>query len=116
MHAGRHAVTYTLWGALLGALLPLLATAVEVATHPGHGLGAAALLRAVRGAPVLWIAWTVPWVLALLARAVGRRQDRLVALEAARREGFLKTASELSGAAQALLSAVSALSSSTAGT
>jgi methyl-accepting chemotaxis protein len=115
MRTRRHAIAWAVWGALVGAAFPLAGVVVEAVRHPGNGLGAAALLRAA-GAPLFWIICAAPVVLGLLSGLVGQRQDRLVAVEDGRREAFLKTASELFTAAQALLATVSSFSATTAGT
>ena len=115
MRAHRHAISWAVWGALVGAAFPLAGAVVEAASHPEYGPGAAALLRAA-GTPLFRIVCAAPVVLGLLSALVGQRQDRLVAVEEARREAFLKTASELFTAAQALLATVSSFSAPTAGT
>lgn len=112
----RHAVTYAVGGALAGALFPVVGAVVETARRPELGGGVAGLLRVVAQAPLLWIIGCAPLVLALLGRFAGQRQDRLAALDQARREGFLKIAAELFTAAQSLLTAVSSFSAMTAGT
>ncbi len=106
---------YALYGALFGLSFPIIGTVIEAFTQ-GHGLGVAGLLRAQASSPLLWIVNTAPFFLGVFASLAGRRQDQVLALEAARREGFLKTASELFTAAQALLSTVSSFSSMTAET
>jgi methyl-accepting chemotaxis protein len=116
MRTRRHAVTYAVWGALAGALFFVVGAGVEAARRPEVGAGAAGLLRVVEQTPLLWIVGTAPLFLGLLAGFAGQRQDQLAAIDAARRDGFLKTASELFTAAQSLLSTVSSFSSMTAGT
>lgn len=106
---------YALYGALFGLCFPIIGTVIEAFTL-GHGLGVDGLLRAQASSPLLWIVDTAPFFLGVFASLAGRRQDQILALEAARREGFLKTASELFTAAQALLSTVSSFSSMTAET
>lgn len=110
-----HSRRYALYGAFFGLGLPVIATIIEAFTR-GHGLGLAGLLRAQATAPLLWIVDTAPVFLAALASLAGRAQDELIALEGARRDGYLKTSNELFTAAQALLATVSAFSSSTAET
>lgn len=105
---------YALYGALFGVLFPIIGTLVEAASH-GYGLGGAGLLRA-QASPLLWIVDTAPFVLAVFASLAGLRQDRILAIETSRRDGYLRTASEVFGAAQALLSTVSSFSSMTAET
>src|SRR5512143_4147021 len=112
----RHAISWAVWGALVGAVFPLAGAVVEAASHPEYGLGAAGLLRAARETPLFWLVCTAPLVLGVLAFLAGQRQDQLVAVEAGRREAFLKTASDLFTAAQSLLSTVSSFSATTAGT
>ena len=116
MRTRRHAVTYAVWGALAGALFPVVGALVEAARRPEVGAGAAGLLRVVEQTPLLWIVGTAPLFLGLMAAFAGQRQDQLAAIDAARREGFLKTASELFTAAQSLHSTVSSFSAMTAGT
>ncbi len=116
MRTHRHAVSWAVWGALAGAGFPLVGAVAEAASHPGSGLGLAGQLRAAWDAPLFWVICTAPLVLGALASLVGQRQDRLEAVEAARREAFLKTASELFTAAQSLLATVSSFSSTSAGT
>ena len=105
---------YAIGGALFGVMFPIVGTLVEAA-YRGYGLGAAGLLRA-QSSPLLWIIDTAPFFLGVMASLVGRRQDQILSIEAARRDGYLKTASELFTAAQALLSTVSSFSSMTAET
>jgi methyl-accepting chemotaxis protein len=105
---------YALYGALFGVLFPLVGTFVEAVAH-GYGLSPSGLLRA-QGSPLLWIVDTAPFVIAVFASLAGLRQDRILAIEESRRDGYLKTASEVFGAAQALLSTVSSFSSMTAET
>jgi methyl-accepting chemotaxis protein len=106
---------YALYGALFGVLFPFLATLVE-AWHREYGLGLGALLRAQGEVPLLWIVDTAPFFLGVFASFAGRRQDQIFAMDAAKREAFTKTASELFTAAQSLLSTVSSFSSMTAET
>jgi methyl-accepting chemotaxis protein len=105
---------YALYGALFGLLFPLTGTIVH-ALDGGFGLGVGGLLRAQRST-LLWIVDSAPLVLAVFASFAGRRQDQILAMDAARRENYLRTASELFSAAQALLSNVSSFSSMTAET
>jgi methyl-accepting chemotaxis protein len=105
---------YALWGFLFGIAFPVLATLVE-ALDRRYGLTLQGLLRA-QTSPLLWIIDTAPVFLGAAASFVGRRQDQVLAIEVARRDGFLKTASELFTAAQGLLSTVSSFSSMTAET
>src|SRR5215208_2629728 len=105
---------YAVVGALFGVTFPLVGTMVEAA-YRQYGLGPAGLLQA-QSSPLLWIIDTAPFFLGVIASLAGRRQDQIVAIDAARREGYLKTASELFSAAQSLLSTVSSFSSMTAET
>lgn len=116
MRTRRHAIAWAVWGALAGAAFPLAGAVIEAARHPGYGGGLAALAMAAREAHLFWLVSAAPLVLGGLAFLAGQRQDRLVAVEEARREAFLKTASELFTAAQALLGTVSSFSATTAGT
>jgi methyl-accepting chemotaxis protein len=106
---------YALVGFLFGLAFPLLATVIE-SVDRRYGVGLAGLVRAQATSPLLWIIDTAPVFLGAAASYVGRRQDQVLAIEAARRDGFLKTASELFTAAQGLLSTVSSFSSMTAET
>lgn len=106
---------YALWGFLLGLGFPVLATVIE-AMERRYGLTFSGLVRAQASSPLLWIIDTAPVFLGAAASFVGWRQDQIFAIEGARRDGFLKTASELFTAAQGLLSTVSSFSSMTAET
>jgi len=110
-----HSRRYAFYGAVLGLGFPITCTVVDAFTN-GYGLGFGALLRAQASSPLLWIVDTAPFFLGVLASLAGRAQDHVVAVEDARREGHLKTASELFTAAQALLATVSSFSSMTAET
>jgi methyl-accepting chemotaxis protein len=105
---------YALYGFLFGLAFPIVGTVIEAFTH-GYGLGLGGLVRA-QASPLLWIIDTAPFFLGVLASLAGRAQDQIVAVDDARREGYLKTASELFTAAQSLLSTVSSFSSMTAET
>jgi methyl-accepting chemotaxis protein len=107
---------YALYGALFGILFPIIGTIIEAATRPEFGLSGAGIVKAVATSPLVWIIFTAPFFLGVFASFAGRRQDEIVAVEQARREGYLKTASELFSAAQSLLSTVSSFSSMTAET
>ncbi len=106
---------YAIYGAVFGLGFPITCTVIEAFTH-GYGLGLAALLRAQASSPLLWIVDTGPFFLAVLAGLAGHAQDHIATVEGARREGYLKTASELFTAAQALLATVSSFSSMAAET
>ena len=106
---------YAVVGILFGLAFPVLGTMIEAADR-GFGVSLAGMARAQAGSPLLWIIDTAPVFLGAAASFVGRRQDLVIAIEAARREGFLETASELFTAAQGLLSTVSSFSSMTAET
>jgi methyl-accepting chemotaxis protein len=110
-----HARRFVVYGVSLGLAFPVIGTIIEAVTR-GQGLGPASLLRAQAGSPLLWIIDTAPFFLTALAFLAGRSQDEVAGLDDARREGYLKTASELFTAAQALLSTVSSFSSMTAET
>jgi methyl-accepting chemotaxis protein len=108
---------YALYGALFGLCFPIIGTIIQAASYPEHfGLSAAGMWKAARESPLLWIIFTAPFFLGVFASLAGRRQDHILAIEHARRDGYLKTASELFTAAQALLSTVSSFSSMTAET
>jgi len=110
-----HTKRYAIYGALFGITFPVIGTAVEALTRfPELPLGAA--MARAQTSPLLWIVDLAPIVLAVVASFAGRRQDDIIALEAARRERFDTTAHELFGTAQALLSTVSSFSSMTAET
>jgi methyl-accepting chemotaxis protein len=106
---------YAVMGAAFGVLLPVFGTVVEAVSR-GYGLGVAGLARAQASSPLLWILDTAPLFLGVFASMAGRSQDQVLALEGARRDGYLKTAAELFASAQALLSTVSSFSSMTAET
>jgi methyl-accepting chemotaxis protein len=105
---------YAIYGALFGALFPIVANVVRWG-QVGWLFDPAAA-RAWNRDPLLVIIWSAPFFLGMFASLAGRRHDQIVALEAGRRESFLKTASELFGSAQSLLSTVSSFSSMTAET
>jgi len=106
---------YALYGALFGLLFPVFGTVIEAITR-GYGLSLGGMWRAQTQSPLLLIIDTAPFFLGVFASIAGRSQDQIIGIEAARREGYLKTASELFTAAQALLSTVSSFSSMTAET
>src|SRR6266542_1938594 len=106
---------YAVYGGLFGLSFPVIGTVIEAFTR-GYGLDWGALLQAQASSPVLWIIDTAPFFLAVLASLAGRTQDQILGLDEARRDGYLKTDSELFTAAQALLSTVSSFSSMTAET
>ncbi len=109
--------TYALYGALFGLCFPVVGTIIQAVSYPEQfGLTPAGMWRAARDSPLLWIIFTAPFFLGVFASLAGRRQDQILALDHARRDGYLKTASELFTAAQALLSTVSSFSSMTAET
>lgn len=105
---------YAIYGAVFGIAFPLIGTMIE-AVYRGYGLGVGGFMRA-QSSPLLWIIDTAPLFLGVFASLAGRRQDQIIAIETARRDGFLRTASELFSAAQSLLSTVSSFSSMTAET
>jgi methyl-accepting chemotaxis protein len=111
MRTRSHGFTYALAGAAAGTLFPIVGTVIQAVTR-GYGLGADGLVRA-QADPILWIVDLAPFFLAVFSTHAGRRQDQIEAVEHARREGYLKTASELFSAAQSLLSTVSSFSSTT---
>jgi methyl-accepting chemotaxis protein len=106
---------YALIGAGFGLVFPVFGTVIEAITR-GYGLGLGGLVRAQIDSPLLWIIDTAPFFLGVFSSIAGRSQDQIINLESARRDGYLKTASELFTAAQALLSTVSSFSSMTAET
>src|SRR5512140_347105 len=112
--SAMYARRYAIFGALFGIGFPAIGTMIE-AVYRGYGLGLQGFLTA-QSSPLLWIIDTAPFFLGVIASLAGRRQDQILAIEHARREGYLKTASELFAAAQALLSTVSSFSSMTAET
>jgi methyl-accepting chemotaxis protein len=113
---------YDLYGVAAGLGLPLVGTVITaVVRHGGFSLGS--LVAAHRGEPLLWIMDTAPFVLGALGWIITRQHagldgqaQEILKLEAQRREGFEKTASELFHAAQGLLGNVSAFTSTTAET
>jgi methyl-accepting chemotaxis protein len=110
MYARRYAVV----GILFGLFFPVVANFIRFA-QGGWAVDWAAA-RAVNGDPLLLIIWSAPLFLGGLASLAGRHQDRIIALEANRREAFTKTAAEVFGSAQSLLATVSSFSSMTAET
>jgi len=112
---------YDVYGAIVGAGLPIVATLIETFRQLGT-LAPAAILRTHLHQPLLWIMDTTPFVLAALGKVIQRQHDDLVRqseelvhqsdeivrLEQARRESFDRTAKELSHAAQGLLGNVAA--------
>ncbi|MFL5264721.1 MAG: methyl-accepting chemotaxis protein [Anaeromyxobacteraceae bacterium] len=106
---------YALLGALAGLTFPLTATPVEALWSYGN-LPFGRALALAQTSPLLWMIDCTPLFIALLAGLLGWRQDELVTLEAARRAHFDATSRELFASAQALLSAVSSLSSTSAET
>src|SRR5512135_2602141 len=112
-----YARVYAVYGSLFGLCFPVVGTLIQAASYPdAFGLSGAGMWRAFRQSPLLWIIFTAPIFLGAFAAMAGRRQDQLMAGEGVRREGFLRTATELITAAQALLASVSAFSSTTAET
>ena len=109
---------YAILGALFGSVFPLVGTLIEAFSRQDlYGpLSLASLLKAQATSPLLWIIDTAPIFLGAFASAGGRRQDVILAMEAGKREAFVKTAAELFTAAQSLLSTVSSFSSMTAET
>jgi methyl-accepting chemotaxis protein len=103
---------YAILGALFGLCFPVVATLIEGATR--HGSVAA--FGKAQASPLLWMIDSAPLFLGVLAALTGRRQDRIIALEADRRQQFQRTAQEVFSAAQTLLSTVSSFSSMTAET
>src|SRR5512138_1169502 len=113
---GSHMYTrrYALIGAFFGFLFPAIGTVIE-AVYRGYGVSISGLARA-QASPLLWIIDTAPFFLGVFLSIAGHRQDQILSIESARRDGYLKTANELFTAAQALLSTVSSFSSMTAET
>jgi methyl-accepting chemotaxis protein len=107
---------YTLYGGILGLGFPIIGTIVETASRDFGGFSLAAMGRAATSSPLLWIVDTAPFFLGVVGYWIGGRQDHIAVIEHARRDGFLKTASELFTSAQSLLSTVSSFSSMTAET
>jgi len=108
---------YAIYGALFGLTFPIVASLVQAAVVSKRiGVSFSAGLGASQGEPLIWIIWTAPLFLGFIASIAGRSQDQLLTSEKHRREGYLATAGELTGAAQALLSTVSSFSSMAAET
>ncbi|HEY6100636.1 MAG TPA: methyl-accepting chemotaxis protein [Anaeromyxobacter sp.] len=108
---------YAFYGALFGLCFPIIGTVIQAASYPEQfGLSAGGMWRAAKESPLVWIIFTAPFFLGVFASLAGRRQDQILAIEDARRDGYLKTATELFTAAQALLSTVSSFSSMTSET
>jgi methyl-accepting chemotaxis protein len=105
---------YTILGVMLGVMFPVIGTLLEIKIHE-YGFGFSGMVKA-QSSPLLWIVDSAPFFLGVMASLAGRRQDQIIGIEVARRDGYLKTANELFSAAQALLSTVSSFSSMTAET
>src|SRR5512147_2015068 len=103
---------YAIYGAAFGLCFPLMAIPIEALTRYGS-IGA---LGKALGSPLIWIILSAPFFLGLFASFAGRRQDQIIALEAAKRAAFKRTASDIFTAAQTLLSTVSSFSSMTSET
>jgi len=103
---------YAVYGALSGMMFPVVGTFLEAVTrHRAEPLAVA--LALAQGEPLLWVIDLAPLILCVMAAMIGHHQDETLALEAAKHERFEKTAGELFGSAQTLLSAVSSFSSMT---
>ena len=105
---------YAIFGALFGFLFPVAANFVRFA-QGGWGVDMEGA-KLANSDPLLLIIWSAPFFLAGFASLAGRHQDQILELESARKKEFLKTASDLFGSAQSLLSTVSSFSSMTAET
>jgi len=106
---------YAIYGALFGLTFPLTATPVEALWSYGD-LPFGRALALAQTSPLLWMIDCTPFFVALLAGLLGSRQDEMTTMEAARRRHFEGTSRELFASAQALLSAVSSLSTTSAET
>jgi len=108
---------YTLYGALFGLSFPIFGSLIEAWVIAGRqGIPFGEGLAAAQREPLLIIIWSAPLFLGLFAWFAGRRQDEIVAMDDQRREDFGRTAQDLFGSAQTLLSTVSSFSSMTAET
>lgn len=67
-----HTARYTLWGALLGLIFPVIAVATEAQQH-----GASGVLEAHIAEPLLWLIDTAPLFLGLFAFLAGRQRDQV---------------------------------------
>jgi methyl-accepting chemotaxis protein len=105
---------YAILGAVFGLMFPIAANFIRFA-QGGWQINVSAA-KVANSDPLVLIIWLAPFILAGFASIAGRQQDQIIAMEAARREEFLKTASDLFGSAQSLLSTVSSFSSMTAET
>ncbi len=103
---------WAIYGTIFGLCFPLMAIPIEAITRHGR-IGA---MGQVLGSPLIWIIMSAPLWLGLFAASAGRRQDRIITLEAAKRTAFQRTASDIFTAAQTLLSTVSSFSSMTSET
>jgi len=101
---------YAIYGALFGAFFPLAGTLFQAGMLGGAG-SIGDRIGQVQAMPLMWIIDTAPFFLGLFASLAGRRQDEIVAIEAARRAAFAATAGELFSGAQCLLATVSTFSS-----
>jgi len=106
---------YTLYGALFGFCFPVFGSVFQALVGFGH-LPFGSGLVAAQKMPLMWIIDSAPIFLGLFASFAGRAQDKIITLEAAKRETFVRTAGELFTAAQTLLSTVSSFSSMTSET
>jgi len=106
-----HAKRFVLAGLTAGVLLVVLASFVE-----GYLRFGGDLLSAQRSSPLLWLVDTAPVVVSFLAWMVGRRQDEVMELVAARTAAYTRTAEELQESATSLFQSVSAFSAMTADT
>jgi len=103
---------YAIYGALFGVFFPLAGTLFQAGMLSVGG-SMVERISQVQAMPLMWIIDTAPFFLGLFASLAGRRQDEILAIEAARRAAFAATAGELFSGAQALLGTVSSFSSTT---
>lgn len=101
---------YAAYGTVFGIFFPLAGTLFQAAMLGGTG-SIGERIGQVQAMPLMWIIDTAPFFLGLFASFAGKRQDEIVAIEAARRAAFAETAGELFSGAQTLLATVSCFSS-----
>ncbi len=106
---------YALWGALSGALFPVLGTFLQAGLDPSAA-GSWSRLAAAQAMPLLWLMDAAPLLLGLVAALAGRREDRRLAAEEARSDAVAGTSTELLRSSQDLLATVSSFSALTAQT
>ncbi len=88
---------YTVYGVLFGLCFPIIALLVAIFTS-GRGFSVETLLYVVQSNPLLWIISSAPFVLGVVARFTGERQDRLNDIIANMEQTIALRTEELEGA------------------